>query len=274
MNRLKNFILTNPTIIAILFFTIIYAIYKGSCLVMGMQNIYEIVMNIPITILKFCLSACIVIFLIKTKWVNPDVLSFYNTGKALIQGAFILAIIIIIFITTLITDKFDLSGFKIIQYILGLAAVGIFEEFFFRLGVLHILLKKWHTTSLDIKLVCFLSSCFFGIIHIGNLFLKEISLSYVVEQVIFAIGFGSFASAVYLRSRNIWGLVIIHALNDATIYTNGRNMKGIQINTTNELLSFLLLEALCILFWFIITQFILRKKKMKEILEASQQCVV
>jgi membrane protease YdiL (CAAX protease family) len=263
-----KFIRIKHSIIAILFLMIIYSIYKGSCLILGLQNAYEGVMNVPLTIIKISLSICIVIFLAKAKWVNVDVLSFRNTGKALIQGGFILSIVIILFVQTLINKKPDIAGIKIIQYILGLISVGIFEEFFFRLGVLHILLKKWHTTSLDINFVCFFTGFLFGLIHIGNLSHKGISLSYVITQMIFAAGYGSFAAAVYICSKNIWGLVIIHAMNDASIYAH--KMDGMKTNTTNGGTSFLITELLFLLFWSIITRFILRKKIMNKILENNK----
>lgn len=267
MNSLNKFIRTKHTVTALLFFLIIYTIYKSSSLIFGIQNLYEMVMNIPITILKYSLSACIVIFLIKAKWVTPNVLSLKNTGKALFQCGLVLVIILAMFTQTVISKKPTMSEIEIIKYILGLLAVGVFEEFFFRLGILHILLNKWHTTSTDIKLVCFLTGCIFGAVHMGNLSLKGLTLSYVLTQVIFAIGFGSFESAVYLRSKNIWGLVIVHSLNDASIYANGRyNMKGMPIGTTSGLILFLFAVAMCLLFWLLLTRFILRKKKINEIL--------
>lgn len=48
-------------------------------------------------------------------------------------------------------------------------------------------------------------------LHIGNIFSNP---SGTLIQILYATGVGILLSAVYLRTRNLWGCVIFHAIND------------------------------------------------------------
>ena len=112
MLKFKDYFKTKRTITAILFFVLIYLVYKFCCNITGVKSLYNSVMDLRITILKFILSAGIIIFLTKAKWVGPKVLSFKNTGKALILCSVILVILLVKFTVTIYEKKPDFSSIE------------------------------------------------------------------------------------------------------------------------------------------------------------------
>ena len=60
---------------------------------------------------------------------------------------------------------------------------------------------------------CLIGGTFFGLIHLFNLF-SDIDPLAVLLQTVTAIGMGWVLCALYLRCRNIYVLILVHALVD------------------------------------------------------------
>ena len=92
--------------------------------------------------------------------------------------------------------------------LLRAAAPGFGEEIMFRgLGVANYMRKI--RSEGQIKVIFWLSSIVFGLIHLGNIFACGVPKS-VVVQAVYAIGVGMLFGAVYLRTGNLWPTILGH----------------------------------------------------------------
>ena len=92
--------------------------------------------------------------------------------------------------------------------LLRAAAPGFGEEIMFRgLGVANYMRKI--RSEGQIKVIFWLSSIVFGLIHLGNIFAGGDPKS-VVVQAVYAIGVGMLFGAVYLRTGNLWPTILGH----------------------------------------------------------------
>lgn len=110
--------------------------------------------------------------------------------------------------------RFDTVGL-IHAVMLGLGA-GIFEEILCRGIVASNMMDKWREKKGCLYLSVIVSGLAFGLIHLASL--AENSVPYTLLQVFMASGIGILFGAIYLRTRNLLGLVIAHSLIDITIF--------------------------------------------------------
>lgn len=148
--------------------------------------------------------------------------------------------------------------------------VGFYEELMYRgiiLGVIDDYFGHKRSASGVWKTVI-LSGLFFGIFHLGNLTNVE-NFWPVLKQVIDAVGGGMFWGAVYMRCRNLYSLMFLHALNDilaAGVWLSiaGTSLWGsLSSSKVNFIGAFIWL-----IIHILLTMFLLRKKKMKEIINS------
>ena len=113
------------------------------------------------------------------------------------------------------TMKIDFSRPTVdLLFLLAPISTGFVEELVCRGFVLTVMVDKYgHTKKGTIKAV-FLSSALFGIIHLLNLLTGRGTLIQVGSQVIYAIFFGVFFSAIFIRCNSLWPAIITHALFD------------------------------------------------------------
>jgi membrane protease YdiL (CAAX protease family) len=110
---------------------------------------------------------------------------------------------------------------KMITFTLWMLMIGVFEEVLIRGIILNNMMKKWGGTKKGIYLAVFMSSLFFGIAHLVNLIESPGLVIVTLAQVVYAFFIGVFFASVYLRSKNIWVVIIYHALMDfASYYTD------------------------------------------------------
>ena len=104
------------------------------------------------------------------------------------------------------------TGSIVIALIRGMAP-GFGEEIVFRgLGVANYMRKI--KSKRQIKVIFWLSSIVFGLIHLGNILMGGDPVS-VVIQAVYAIGVGMLFGAVYLRTGNLWPTILGHWSVDA-----------------------------------------------------------
>ena len=117
--------------------------------------------------------------------------------------------------------------------LLRATAPGFGEEMMFRgLGVANYMRK---IKSKDkIKVIFWLSSIVFGLIHLTNLMAGGDPKSVIIQSV-YAIGVGMLLGAVYLRTGNLWPTILAHWSVDffemirADLYDSGGLMTGMGI---------------------------------------------
>lgn len=98
--------------------------------------------------------------------------------------------------------------------------LGIFEEGLFRGVILHALLAKMGKTRRGVIGAVTLGAFIFGFVHVvlswcyGGVDLSAIGLLQAILKTLSAGIAGFFFSAMYLKTRNIWGVALVHGLSD------------------------------------------------------------
>lgn len=103
----------------------------------------------------------------------------------------------------------NLVGFTITMFL-----VGVFEEILCRGLILNNMLLHWGSNKKGIIKAVLLSSVIFGISHIVNLISSPSLIITTFSQIIYASFVGVFFAGIYLRCRNIWSVIVLHALVD------------------------------------------------------------
>lgn len=91
--------------------------------------------------------------------------------------------------------------------------VGVVEELLFRGMVLDFIEGYFKKDRLGVWYTVIFSSAAFGLFHIVNLF-EGASFPAVAMQVGYSFLIGCMFAAVFLKTRNLWACVVLHALFD------------------------------------------------------------
>ncbi len=188
---------------------------------------------------------CVVIALFVSAFVFLDPSSFQEEGKIEFHPGFDLA-----------------SGIMVISYLI----VGLAEELMCRGIVAQTLLERYGTKRSCVWKALIISGLIFGLLHTSNL--SALNPSFVVGQIISAIGAGILYGAIYFRTGNIWIIALAHGLNDimatASIWMGGVDSLSAITSLGDDFSAFpvviAVIEAL-------IGVFLLRKKRFGEIEE-------
>jgi membrane protease YdiL (CAAX protease family) len=142
-----------------------------------------------------------------------DMFKFNQAGKALLVmlPAFLISI-----------NNFPISAFlngrtelnepvyQIFLFFIECLSVGFFEEILFRGILLFVLLDIFLNKKYGVILAVVLSSLIFGSLHIFNLF-DGASMSVIIEQIGYSFLMGMLWAVMYLKTKNIWLVMILHA---------------------------------------------------------------
>lgn len=118
---------------------------------------------------------------------------------------------------------------KPIAIILVILLVGMFYEEFVYRGFLQNLAQKYFTLKTPLKTNIFsvlLTGLVFGLFHLISIWHAnpELNIYPAINQVVYATGFGCLFGSVYLITKDIWGLILIHywydipGVTDALLY--------------------------------------------------------
>lgn len=93
-------------------------------------------------------------------------------------------------------------------------AIGFYEEIMMRGLILNNFISKWGHTKKGIYKAVTLSSVIFGVAHLVNLiYIPDLRIA-TIAQIVYATTIGMFFASIYLRSKNIWSVILLHALFD------------------------------------------------------------
>lgn len=138
------------------------------------------------------------------------------------------------------------TAFAIIGYLAMNLAIAFNEEVVFRGIILNTMRKVWDGQSKVIPKAVFLSSLLFGLKHIINLITYPNQIVITIAQIVFAGMAGIYLAAVYVRSQNIWVVILIHFLEDTAVTimelfsTQAANSSIADITITQALLMILI----------------------------------
>ncbi|MDO4199764.1 MAG: type II CAAX endopeptidase family protein [Clostridia bacterium] len=195
-----------------------------------------------------------------------------DKGKGFWRGIFI-GSIPLVFITffiaydILVAEDIRLQSWEVIMSIIFQCfSVGVLEEIYFR-GIIFNVIDDYfgHKNACDIWKTVVLSGFLFGFAHLD--FFKGMSgfLS-SIGQFIGCIAIGILFGAVYMRYRNIYSLMFVHALYDIV----GIWQRFIVGNIGSYQVSNLLIIAIIqFIMYILVVVFLLRKKKMAEIINSE-----
>ena len=157
--------------------------------------------------------------------------------------------------------------YVILYFLITNICVGIRDECIYRATLQNIIAKKYTNSVKGIWITVIFSSLFFGLCHISNVFFGMEPLS-VLTQVISAAFLGLLYGAIYLRSGNIWVLIVLHSVTDIVGLAGSNFLVGSNdIEQMSETMAFSIGKAIMWLIYIGFAIFLLRPSKCKEICE-------
>ena len=108
------------------------------------------------------------------------------------------------------------SGLPLAAAFVNGFAPGLFEEVVLRGTILSNMMWQWRDKKNPVLRSLVASSLVFGVLHLVNL--TSAGVAVTLMQVGYAAGVGFLFGAAYLRSRNIVGPVVCHAIVDTTAF--------------------------------------------------------
>jgi membrane protease YdiL (CAAX protease family) len=157
--------------------------------------------------------------------------------------------------------------YLIVYSVFTIVGVGIREECIYRATLQNIIAKKYTNSVKGIWITVIFSSLFFGLCHISNVFFGMEPIS-VLTQVISAAFLGLLYGAIYLRSGNIWVLIVLHSVTDIAGLAGSNFLVGSNdIEQMSETMAFSIGKAIMWLIYIGFAIFLLRPSKCEEIFE-------
>lgn len=194
-------------------------------------------------------------------------MTFHGFGKCLMFGSiFVVLIWMNAFVNPAWISEISLSG--ILIAVLTGSAPGFGEEFLFRGTIANNMMRVWGMEKNGIRSAVLWSGILFGVIHSLNGFLTGLSLE-VLLQIMYASAIGLLLGAAYIRTRCLWGCIVLHSAIDISAYlpfavhpqTNVALQSASQTASLKDVAVLILFSIVCTLLAF----FLIRKSKQKEI---------
>lgn len=142
-----------------------------------------------------------------------------------------------IFVSNIGLDLEQLSFLGVphlIIFTINMILVGANEEIWMRSFVLNLLISKYGRERKALLKAIIVSAVIFGLIHIPNLFFME-PLT-VLVQVINAMSAGVLFAVIFIKCKNIWAGIIVHAIVDwcslfvGNCFTGGNTVLSMSMN--------------------------------------------
>jgi len=166
-----------------------------------------------LTLSKVVLSAVIILILVTLGMKSEIIPVRKGIGRGLLLGWFIVGLGIAQFVYTFDFGNAGSVGADKLLLLLPLAVhtlfIGVSEEFLCRGIFYNVIFNKYKNYHVAV----FVSSAIFGVGHFTNL-IGGASLDETLSQVLYAFAFGVLICAIYVRCKNIWVVVLLHAFFD------------------------------------------------------------
>jgi uncharacterized protein len=143
---------------------------------------------------------------------------------------------------------FQASPFPIVMGFLLLALTsGFNEELIFRGLILRAFLPRGPLAAVLI------SAAFFGFAHLPNAFSVS-SLPYVLVQVVYSLAFGFAFGAMVVRGRNLWPVMIAHALANFFAFMNSGRVGADEVTLQVMVVAVIYILTFTIYGWYLMRQ--------------------
>ena len=123
--------------------------------------------------------------------------------------------VLLAFVPTLLYGTVEIAWGWVLFYTLAVLFTGISEEVIARGIILPALLPRGKWVAL------FLSAALFSVGHFSNLFFEDFGLLETAEKLLNTFGFAVLYGALFLRTGNIYPLIVLHALHDYVYVVSG-----------------------------------------------------
>ena len=156
--------------------------------------------------------------------------------------------------------------YLIVYGLFTVLGIGIREESIYRGIIQNIVAKKYANSMKGIWITAIVGSSIFGVMHFSNIF-SNVAPAAVFTQILSAAVTGLVFSAIYLRSGNIWVVILLHTLVD----TVGLVPSTFLGATLTEDLNRISWSWITLIFWAIeigYAAFLLRPAKCEQIYES------
>lgn len=111
-------------------------------------------------------------------------------------------------------ENFGLTPANLLLLLIYCFSIGFFEESLFRvLGVRTFLLFFDNHRKGTLRALI-VSAAIFGLCHLMNLIASPVLVKGTIAQILYSSMFGFALGVIYLRTRNIWPCIILHAITD------------------------------------------------------------
>ncbi|UQS84696.1 CPBP family intramembrane metalloprotease [Apilactobacillus apisilvae] len=188
--------------------------------------------------------ALLSIFLINKFWLKQEVnFGFHNVSiKDQYSSYFLTLLIFVAYFYSFRPNDLAQPLTDVLCFSIG---PGIFEEYVNRGLILTALINKFKEKGyIYILMSVLISSFLFGLMHFINFIFMAQSLPNTIVQVINATAFGFIASAIYIRTKNIFLVMFIHFFTDFSV--------GILNTIWDNNYALYMLDILFILFTFLL----------------------
>lgn len=198
------------------------------------------------------------LLLIHLFWFRGELHHFFkfkDMGRGVLLGWSMLIECLVVIIPNLIAG--EKVGNVAYAFFLGVVP-GLCEEVICRIVPLSIVMR--HPDKKNTTKVIIITSIFFGLLHCMNLIAGADPVA-TLWQVLYATGIGVLLSVIYVRTGNLWSVILLHTLVDTASFlwavNQGANA-GVLSTTmsTGENIQTLVMTAL-----FYINAFVLLRKK-------------
>ena len=148
--------------------------------------------------------------------------SLKSFGKTFVVGGVMTAVTAYYLITNIYKAVKEygapqMDGKAIAVFLFGIfIAAGVREELLTRGFLLTFFRKAFGESKKSYIAAMSLSSIFFGLMHLTNLE-GAVDTAPIYAQVIYAMGIGFFLAALYIRTGNLWGNMVLHFLFDISL---------------------------------------------------------
>lgn len=133
------------------------------------------------------------------------------------------------------------------------------EEVLLRAFLLGCMMLQWKNKKNGIYSSLFVSALAFGLLHLLNLTMPDAIVLNVIVKAIYATAFGILFGAAFIRSHNLWTVVIVHYLVDITDFL----LPGEEVMSAGDILFLMITSVICI----VVGLRAVRKEKQAEILQ-------
>jgi uncharacterized protein len=175
-------------------------------------------------ILIICLILiCVLAIIIKRLQVPHLYFSFVKGGAYLY---YLPAVFMAFIYTNGFNDLLHMSGSTLYSgkaFLTGIATLtrALFEEILFRGVVIGLLLSRYHNSKNGVLRSIVISSVLFGLVHIVNIWTHpERGTDYAIAQVCNAVCLGVLYGAIYMKTRSIIVLGLVHFMNNYAIHAS------------------------------------------------------